>query len=351
MVMPPAPERSFASDNFSGVHPRYLDAISAANVGHAPAYGTDALTRRAETMLQDLFATEVDVLFTFNGTGANVVALGMILRPGDSVVCTNWSHINVDETGAPERILGAKLQDVHREDAKLRPDDLHSASLALGNVHHVQPRVVSLTQSTELGTLYTVEEIRLLCEAAHAHGLLVHLDGARLANAVAALGGGDETLRAMTFDAGVDAVSFGGTKNAMMGAEAVVIRSELAAGRGGLVRKSTTQLPSKQRYVAAQFVEALRDGLWLETAAHANAMARLLHDSLADLGELRLSPPAVNSLFPLLPAAAKAALQDWCFFWDWDPAVSQVRWMTSWDTTEEDIGRFAAGVRQVLTSP
>lgn len=350
MVMPPAPERSFASDNFSGVHPRYLDAISAANVGHAPAYGTDYLTRRAETMLHELFAAEVDVLFTFNGTGANVVALGMILRPGDSVVCTNWSHINVDETGAPERILGAKLQDVHREDAKLRPDDLHSAALALGNVHHVQPRVVSLTQSTELGTLYTVEEIRLLCEAAHAHGLLVHLDGARLANAVAALGGGDETLRAMTFDAGVDVVSFGGTKNAMMGAEAVVIRSELAGGRGGLVRKSTTQLPSKQRYVAAQFVEALRDGLWLETAAHANAMARLLFDSLADLDELRVSPPAVNSLFPLLPAAAKKALQDWCFFWDWDPAVSQVRWMTSWDTTEEDIERFAAGVRQVLAS-
>jgi threonine aldolase len=348
--MPPAPERSFASDNFSGVHPRYLEAISAANVGHAPAYGTDPLTRRAENLLSDLFATEVDVLFTFNGTGANVVALGMILRPGDSVVCTNWSHINVDETGAPERILGAKLQDVVRDDAKLRPEDVHTAALALGNVHHVQPRVVSLTQSTELGTLYSVEEIRLVCEAAHSRGLLVHLDGARIANAVAALGGGVDTLRAMTFDAGVDVVSFGGTKNAMMGAEAVVIRSELAAGRGGLVRKSTTQLPSKQRYVAAQFVEALTDGLWLETAAHANAMARLLHDSLADVGSLRLSPPAVNSLFPVLPPTAKTTLQEWCFFWDWDPTASQVRWMTSWDTTEEDIARFAAGVRHVLTT-
>lgn len=348
--MPPAPERSFASDNFSGVHPRYLEAIAAANTGHAPAYGTDALTRRAESLLRELFDTDVEVFFTFNGTGANVVALGMMLRPGDSVVCTNWSHINVDETGAPERILGAKLQDVPREDARLRPGDLDAAATALGNVHHVQPRVVSLTQSTELGTLYSLDDIRALCAAAHRHGLLVHLDGARLANAVAALGGGVDTLRAMTFAAGVDAVSFGGTKNAMLGAEAVVIRSELAAGRGGLVRKSTTQLPSKQRYVAAQFVEALRDGLWLETAAHANAMARLLHDELADIESLRLSPPAVNSLFPILPPAAKTALQNWCFFWDWDPAASQVRWMTSWDTTADDIARFAAGVRHVLAA-
>jgi threonine aldolase len=198
--------------------------------------------------------------------------------------------------------------------------------------------------------LYQIDEIRALCDAAHSDGLLVHLDGARLANAVAAIGGGEDTLRRMTFEAGVDVVSFGGTKNAMMGAEAVIIRSELAAGRGGLVRKSTTQLPSKQRYVAAQFVEALRDGLWLETASHANAMAGLLHDSLADLDSLRLSPPAVNSLFPILPSPAKKTLQDWCFFWDWDPTVSQVRWMTSWDTTPEDISRFATGVRQVLSS-
>ncbi len=348
--MPAAPERSFASDNFSGVHPRYLEAIAAANSGHAPAYGTDALTRRAESLVRDLFDADVEVFFTFNGTGANVVALGMMLRPGDSVVCTNWSHINVDETGAPERILGAKLQDVSRDDARLRPEDLDSAAIALGNVHHVQPRVVSLTQSTELGTLYSIDDIREMSEVAHRHGLLVHLDGARLANAVAALGGDVATLRAMTFGAGVDAVSFGGTKNAMMGAEAVVIRSELAAGRGGLVRKSTTQLPSKQRYVAAQFVEALRGGLWLETAGHANAMARRLHEELADLSSLRLSPPAVNSLFPILPPAAKAVLQEWCFFWDWDPAASQVRWMTSWDTTEEDISRFASGVRHVLAA-
>lgn len=350
MTLPLAPERSFASDNFSGVHPRYLQAIINANHGHAPAYGTDPLTRRAESLLRELVDADVDVYFTFNGTGANVVALGMMLRPGESVVCTNWSHINVDETGAPERILGAKLQDITRSDAKLRPADIASAATALGNVHHVQPRVVSLTQSTELGTLYTVDEIRALCDSAHDAGMLVHLDGARLANAVAALGGGVETLRAMTFGAGIDALSFGGTKNAMMGAEAVLIRSEIAGGRGGLVRKATTQLPSKQRYVAAQFAASLEDGLWLETAAHANAMASLLYETLCDVEPLGLTRPAVNSLFPTLPPPAKDVLQAWCFFWDWDPAVSQVRWMTSWDTTREDIERFAAGIRHLLAS-
>lgn len=347
--MPLAPERSFASDNFSGVHPRYLRAIETANVGHASAYGTDPLTRRAENMFRELVDADVDVYFTFNGTGANVVALGMMLRPGESVVCTNWSHINVDETGAPERILGAKLQDFSRPDAKLRPADIDAAAEALGNVHHVQPRVVSLTQSTELGTVYSVQEIKTLCERAHDVGMLVHLDGARIANAVAALGGGAETLRAMTFGAGVDALSFGGTKNAMMGAEAVLIRSEIAAGRGGFIRKSTTQLPSKQRYVAAQFAASLEEGLWLETASHANAMASLLYESLSDVDSLGLTPPGVNSLFPTLARPAKDTLQEWCFFWDWDPAASQVRWMTSWDTTSEDIERFAAGVRHVLT--
>jgi threonine aldolase len=270
------------------------------------------------------------------------------LQHAESVVCTQWSHIHVDETGAPERILGIKLQDVASLDAKVKPQDIHALSHALGNVHHVQPGVVSITQATELGTLYSIDEIREICDVAHSYGMRVHLDGARIANATAALGGNVETFRALTFGAGVDAVSFGGTKNAMMGAEAVLLRRSVASPRAAYLRKSSTQLPSKMRYASAQFVEALSSGLWLETAAHANAMARRLYDALSHVESLRLSPPQVNSMYPVLPVEAKRALQDWNFFWDWDESVGQVRWMTSWDTTAEDVDRFAAGVLHFL---
>ena len=348
--LPVAPKTFFASDNFSGTHPRYLDAIVRSNSGHVMAYGGDELTQRATKLFQELCDEDVEVLFTFNGTGSNVVALGSLLGPAESVVCTNWSHIHVDETGAPEKILGVKLQDVPSGDAKIRPDDLASLATALGNVHHVQPGVVSITQATELGGLYSADEIAALCAAAHSYGMRVHLDGARISNAVAALGGDAATFRKLTFGAGVDAVSFGGTKNAMMGAEAVLLRRGVASPRAAFLRKQSTQLPSKQRYVAAQFVEALESGLWLETARHSNAMASRLYNALSDLSELQISAPAVNSLYPILPPAVKTALQDWNFFWDWDISRSQVRWMTSWDTSEEDVDAFVAGVRVALSA-
>lgn len=347
MDLPEPPRRLFASDNFSPVHPRYLDAIASANEGHLPSYGLDPHTARANHLFQELCGLDVEVLFTFGGTGANVVALGALLAPGESVLCTQWSHINVDETGAPEKVLGVKLQDVSSVDGKLRPEDVVAAAAALGNVHHVQPGVVSLTQATELGTLYSVEEVTAICEVAHAHGMRVHLDGARIANAVAALGGDAATFRAMTFGAGVDVVSFGGTKNAMLGAEAVLLRRTQGASRAGFLRKQFTQMPSKQRFIGAQFAEALGDGLWLETAKHANTMATLLYESLADIAELSLCPPAVNSLYPTVSLNHRKRLQDWSFFWDWDTSTDQVRWMTSWDTTVEDVLAFAAGVRSV----
>jgi len=343
-----APERGFASDNFSGAHPRYLEAIARANDGHAPAYGADDHTRLAIESFRELCGTEVDVLFTFGGTGANVVALASLLGPAQSVICASTSHINVDETGAPEKILGAKLQDVDSPDGRIRPDQVSALLHALGNVHHVQPGVVSITQATELGTVYATAAIAEICDVAHSAGLRVHLDGARIANAVAAHGGDASMFRRMTFEAGVDAVSFGGTKNGMVNAEAVLIRPGLAP-HAPLLRKQSTQLPSKMRYTAAQFVEALKDGLWLETAAAANARARQLHDLLADLRDLRLAPPEVNSLYPLLPRHAKDRLQEWSFFWDWDHSTGQVRWMASWDNTEEDVHRFAAGVRAALS--
>jgi threonine aldolase len=347
--LPVAPERFFASDNFSGTHPRYLDAITRANAGHVRAYGGDEHTSRATRLFEELCGEDVEVLFTFGGTGSNVVALASLLGPAESVVCTNWSHIHVDETGAPEKFLGAKLHDVSTDDAKVRPEHLDELAGALGNVHHVQPGVVSITQATELGGLYSADEIRAVCNRAHSYGMRVHLDGARIANAVAALGGDAHTFRALTFEAGVDAVSFGGTKNGMLGAEAVLLRRGVGSPRAAYLRKQATQLPSKQRYVSAQFAEALSSGLWIETASHANAMARRLYDALSDLETLQIAPPAVNSLYPILPPAVKAALQEWNFFWDWDLSRSQVRWMTSWDTTEADVDAFAAGVRTALS--
>ncbi len=349
VTLPPAPARFFASDNFSGTHPRYMQAMNVANDGHVMAYGADPHSKRAVEMFRELCDADVDVLFTFGGTGSNVVALASLLQSAESVVCSQWAHINVDETGAPEKMLGVKLQDVVSPDAKVRPEQLIELSSAHGNVHHVQPGVVSITQATELGTLYSVNEISALCDTAHSLGMRVHLDGARIANATAALGGTVQTFRDLTFGAGVDAVSFGGTKNGMLGAEAVLLRRGVASPRSAYIRKQSTQLPSKMRYVGSQFVEALTDGLWIETAAHANTMARRLYEALKDLTQLQLDAPSVNSMYPILPRDVKDQLQAWSFFWDWDESRSQVRWMTSWDTSEADVDAFAAGVRAALS--
>jgi threonine aldolase len=344
--LPPAPERSFASDNFAGAHPAVLEAVAEANHGHAPSYGGDRWTSRCQDRFRELFGVDVTTLFTFNGTGSNVLALASLLGPAEAVVCTDWAHIAVDETGAPERILGAKLIDVAAPGGKLTPAHLEAQAHLIGNPHHAQPGVASITQSTELGTLYTVEEVAAVCETAHRLGMTVHMDGARIANATAALGNDVATLRAITVEAGVDVVSFGGTKNGLLGGEAVVYLRPEAAGRAVYLRKQITQLPSKMRFVAAQFLALLDGDLWLDLAGHANAMAASLHAAAAALPGIDVGPsPQVNSMFPVLPAELIGPLQDWCFFWDWDVARRQVRWMTAWDTTADDVDRFVAGVR------
>ena len=345
MDLPPAPARSFASDNFAGAHPAVLEAIARANHGHAAAYGDDPWTRECEGRFRELFGADVTTLLTFNGTGSNVLALANLLGPAEAVVCTEWAHIAVDETGAPERILGAKLIDVPAAGAKLTPAHVEAQAHLLGSPHHAQPAVVSITQSTELGTVYTVDEVAAVCDAAHRLGMTVHMDGARIANATVALGGDVAALRAQTVDAGVDVLSFGGTKNGLVGGEAVVfLRPELAR-RAVFIRKQVTQLPSKMRFVAAQFLALLDDGLWLRSAAHANAMAAELHRAVTPIRGIDAgAAPAVNSVFPVLPPELVEPLRDWCFFWDWDVARHQVRWMTSWDTTDDDVARFAAGV-------
>jgi threonine aldolase len=346
--LPAPPAITFASDNAAGVHPAVMDALAAVNRGHALAYGDDPWTRQLGEDMRDLFGAPVETLPVWGGTGANVVALACLTHASDAVVCADTAHIHTDEAGAPERMAGTKLLALPATDGKLQLEQLRGPAAWLGDEHHPQPRVLSITQSTESGTLYSADEIGALCDEAHRLGMLVHLDGARIANAAAALGG---DVRSFTIDAGVDVISFGGTKNGLMYGEAVVFcRPELAA-RAAHVRKQLAQLPSKVRYISAQFLAILADGLWLRLAEHANAMAKQLATAVDAVPGVKLARvPAVNAVFAELPAAAIAPLQDWCFFWVWDPHRSEVRWMTAWDTTPADIDAFVAGVRAVLTS-
>jgi threonine aldolase len=347
--MPPAPKGAFSSDNAAGAHPTVLDAVAAANHGPALAYGDDPWTEEATARFRDLFGPTSEAFLVWNGTGANVMALATLVRPAECVVCTEWSHIHVDETGAPERALGAKLLALPSPDAKLTPEQLESWSHWKGDQHHPQPAVVSITQSTELGTLYSADEVAALCDTAHRMGMYVHLDGARIANATAALGGTVAALRSFTVDAGVDVVSFGGTKAGLLGGEAVVFLRPEPAARAKYVRKMVNQLPSKMRFVAAQFNAVLHDDLWIRLAEHSNSMAGHLYDATRHIPGVQFDrPPEVNSLFACLPHDAIAPLREWCFFWDWDVTRDQVRWMTAWDTTVDDVERFAAGVRHVL---
>ena len=347
--MPPAPDRAFSSDNAAGAHPAVIEAIIAANTGHALAYGDDPWTAEALARFRDLFGPQSQAFLVWNGTGANVMALATMVQPAECVVCTEWSHIHVDEAGAPERALGAKLIALPAPEAKLVPEQLVEVAHWQGVQHHAQPSVVSLTQSTELGTVYTAAEVAALCDTAHRLGMLVHLDGARIANATAALGGTVAALRSFTVDAGVDVLSFGGTKAGLMGGEAVVYLNPTLAKRAMYVRKMVNQLPSKMRFVAAQFNALLHDDLWIRSAQHANVMTRQLYEATSTIPGVGFARvPQVNSLFPVLPAEVIAPLRAWCFFWDWDLSLGLVRWMTSWDTTTDDVDRFAAGVRHLL---
>lgn len=343
------PARLFASDNAAGAHPDVIAALVRANEGHAPAYGQDNYTREAKQLFSKLFNADVRTEFVFGGTGANVLALACMLRPAEAVVCSSMAHISVDETGAPERILGAKLIDLPSIDGKLRPEDLQGVAYMRGNPHHAQPAVVSITQATELGTLYSAVEVRALCDIAHEMGMLVHMDGARLANASAALGATPEALRSFTIDAGVDVLSFGGTKAGIIFGEAVVFLNPNVGERVEFIRKQVTQLHSKMRFISAQYIELLRDGLFFRLGIQANAMSMALYERTKHHQSLGLvTPPAVNSLYPRILEPDRIVLQDWSFFWDWDTSTDQVRWMTAWDTTLADIDTFVEGIESVL---
>ena len=338
--------KPFASDNWAPAHPDVLAAVAAANEGPARAYGYDPWTEAATARFRALLGDDVTVFPVFNGTAANVLCLEALLRPHEAVICTEAAHITSDECGAPERYLGAKLLTVATPDGKLTPALAETRLRGRGDEHHVQPRVVSVAQSTELGTVYSPAELRTLADWAHAHGLLLHVDGARIANATASLGLG---LREATRDLGIDALSFGGTKNGALGAEAVVLfRPELAALML-FQRKQAMQLASKLRYAGAQLDALLTDGLWLRNAAHANAMALRLAAAVTGIPGVELVHPVqANALFVRLPLAAIPRLQARSFFYVWDGQTGVCRWMTAWDTSAADVDEFAAAVRAEL---
>lgn len=336
-------KRSFASDNYAGIHPEILKAIAAANVEHAAAYGADDLTSAALASFRRHFGSQVEVGFVFNGTAANVLSLRAVTESYNAVVCAETAHINVDECGAPEKFLGCKLLAVPTPDGKLVPGLIERVARANGDQHHVQPRVLSITQSTELGTVYTVAEIRALAEFARSRGMFLHVDGARISNAAAALG---VSLKAMTADAGVDVLSFGGTKNGMMLGEAVVFFRPELAENFRFHRKQAMQLASKMRFISAQFEAMLSNDLWLKNARHANDMARLLASEVKGAEGIEITQPVdANAVFARLPREQIARLQEKFHFYVWNETTSEVRWMCSWDTTEDDVRAFAKAIR------
>lgn len=339
--------RHFASDNYAGAHPEVLEALAAANVGHAPAYGDDPQTARLQEVTREHFGPGAVAYPVFNGTGANVVALQAMLPRWGAVICSANAHVNTDENGAPERVGGLKLLTLPTPDGRLTPDLVARHAHGFGDVHRAQPGVVSLTQSTELGTVYRPEEVRALTDQAHALGMRVHVDGARLSNAAARLG---LPLRALTTDCGVDVVSWGGTKNGLLFGEAVVVLDPAAVDGVGYLRKSGMQLASKMRFVSAQLVALYESDLWRRSAAHANAMADRLRAGVDALGLDVTLPTEANAVFVRLPADVAAVLRRRWRFYDWDPTDGTVRLMCAFDTRPEDVDEILAALGDALAA-
>ncbi len=339
-------KRGFGSDNHSGISPEVLTAIAEANVGHALAYGDDEYCEKAEATFREQFGNQAVVSFVFNGTGANTIAIDAMVRSHEAVVCAETAHVNVDECGAPQRIVGCRLLTIDTPDGKLTPELVKTRLHGFGFEHHSQPKAITITNPTELGTLYTVEEIRALADLAHSNNMYLHIDGARLANAAVAL---NCSFKEMTTDANVDIVSFGGTKNGLMLGESVLFLNPELAKDYKYRRKQGLQLCSKMRFIAAQFDAYLKDELWRRNASHSNAMAKILYDKVKDIdGVTVMYPVQVNSVFVKLPRHIWTELQKEYFFYDWDYDNDVVRWVCSFDTTEEDIDDFVKVLRRLM---
>ena len=334
---------AFASDNYSGIHPQILAAIAAANGGHQPAYGTDVYTAQLKQCIQQQFGEQAQAFPVFNGTGANVMALQALLPRYGAVICADSAHIHNDEGVAPEYVAGIKILAVTTADGKLTPELIAQQAWGWGNEHRAQPRAVYISQTTELGTCYSVAEIRAIADYCHQHGMWLYMDGARLANAAAQL---NASLHDITTAAGVDMVSFGGTKNGIMLGECIVVLNPELADSMVYLRKINMQLGSKMRFISAQFLALLENDLWRALAGHSNAMAERLYQAVKNIEGVHITQPRQsNAVFAILPAAAVHALHQQFHFYDWNESSGEVRWMTSFDTTAEQVDAFAAAIQ------
>ena len=338
--------RSFGSDNHSGVHPDLMQALTQANLDHAPSYGTDEWSERAQKMMQKEFGPKAQAFFVFNGTAANVTALQALLRPYETILCSDLSHLNMDECGAPEFFTRGKLAPLPSVNGKISLSDAQAALIRRGDQHFSQAKVISLTQPTEMGTCYTIKEIREFCEWAHSLGLFVHVDGARLSNAAHFL---KTSFREMIVETGVDVVSFGGTKNGFLFGEAVIFLNEPLARDFKYIRKQSAQLPSKTRFIAAQFEAYFQNDLWKKIAAHSHAQALSLRQGLSEIPDLKITAPTEsNAVFVELPKAWIKVLREKYFFYVWNEKTFECRLMTSWDTTSEDVQGLVGMIKELL---
>ena len=339
--------RGFASDNNAGIHPLLLSAINEANKGHVIAYGDDACTGNAVKTIKSFFGEDAEVFFVLTGTGANVLGLASLTDSFHGIICAETAHINVDECGAPEKFCNCKLLTVPTADGKLTPDLISRHLHGFGFEHHVQPKVISISQPTEMGTVYKPGEIRSLSVLAKQYNMFLHMDGARLANAAVSL---NLDFKSFTADAGVDVLSFGGTKNGMLFGESVIFFKPEMARNFRYLRKQGMQLASKMRYISAQFQAYLNDNIWQMNAAHANEMAKLLFQKLSGLPDVQVTQKVeANAVFAIIPGKIIKPLQDRYFFYIWDEARCEVRWMTSFDTTPDDIDGFSGYLRLLLS--
>ena len=338
--------RSFASDNNSGIHPSVLQAIVDANHNHCIAYGDDLWTEKARQSLKQVFGEKAEVFFVFNGTGANVLALQSCLSTYHCVLAASTAHIAVDECGAPEFMTGSSLKTIPTPDGKLTPDHISPWLSYIGVEHHSQPKVIYLSQCTEVGTVYTIDEIKTLCDFAHRHQMYVHMDGARLANAAAVLG---KSLKETSLDCGIDILSLGGTKNGMMMGEAVITFRKELSDNMKYIRKQSAQLCAKMRYLSAQFIAYMENDLWLQNARHANRMAQYLRKEMEAIHPFTFTQPTdANIILVKLPQVVIKQLLRKHFFYIWNENQGEIRLVTSWDTTEEDIKTFVKDLHKLI---
>jgi threonine aldolase len=339
-------KKTFASDNYAGVHPDIMEALLKANQGHEGSYGNDQYTAEATKKFKELFGNQSEVHFVYNGTGANVLGLSTITSSFNSIICSDGAHINVDESTAPEKFLGCKLLTIPSKDGKIYPPEVEARIIRVGDQHHPQAKAISISQSTEYGTVYSLDEVKALSAIAKKYNLFFHMDGSRISNAAVAL---DQDFRTFTIDAGVDVLSFGGTKNGMMFGEAVVIFNPELSENFRFIRKQGMQLHSKMRFITSQFTALLSNDLWKRNASHSNRMAKKLETGLREFKTIQITQSVdANGIFAIFPPVIIPHLQESGFFYVWNEKISEVRLMCSWDTTEADVNAFLQNLSSQL---